>query len=398
MNILANDLGNFRELPTTFFDFIGTADIERVHSATIAWMLSDKCEAFNLSERVDLLEMLFGTSSSDIKSIEGCAELEHIDIAFITEDSNGEKEIWVIENKIKAPLGHNQLKDYEAKIKKNKEYAKHHLAVLSLIGTLPQDDMKNWHIITYSYLLAGLDKILDKGHIDHQHYVIIKEYRDCLHNLQRVLNEFGKHPEKYPNVFTDGNKPKSEKRNIKAGAPIGNYISKNCLETLLQKYYFVDIINKIIEKGIKYGCHVSETRGNADFAFHFGYGGYKPDRVFDLSFQNGTFKFAVSDENYGSSRLPDPDPEKWPPELQNWRKAFEKVKNASKDYTRLNDPKTKIRISISYNVNKDGLKWYEWKRQDFIAEVIEQINQAEKMMRKVIDYHREQSETFQGQM
>lgn len=105
----------------TFFDFIGTADMERIHSATIAWMISDQCGAFTPTERSSLLECLFGSRNSDIVQIKVCTEFEHIDIALITEDSNKNKEIWVIENKIKAPLAHNQLKKYEGKFKKESQ-------------------------------------------------------------------------------------------------------------------------------------------------------------------------------------------------------------------------------------------------------------------------------------
>lgn len=62
----------------TFFDHIGTADMERIHSATIAWMISDSCEAFTLEERARFLKSLFNVENADIKSIRACNEYEII--------------------------------------------------------------------------------------------------------------------------------------------------------------------------------------------------------------------------------------------------------------------------------------------------------------------------------
>lgn len=397
----------------TFFDYIGTADMERVHSATIAWMISDQCNAFNCEERISLLNSLFGTTKDDIKSIDVCTEFEHIDIAFTTEDYSGNKDIWVIENKVKAPLGYNQLKKYEHIIisdesveskgdkhkptEREKEYAyarrkykETHFAVLSLIGILPQDEVGKWHCATYAKLLYSLNLILNKKDNASQHFAIIKEYRDCLYNLDYVLKEFDKRPEKYPNVFTDGSKRNSEKINKDTGSLVGNYISKNGLETLLQKCYFVDIVNKI-STAIEYKwCHVSETHGNADFAFHFGDMGTGSYR-FDLSFQNGTFKFAVTDEKYTNLPKPkDEDESSYPPELIKWITAFKDVQKDFPLYERLNEPKSKFRVSISYNINVGNCKWYELSRQEFVKKVIEQIEKAKVMAQQAIKYYQVQ--------
>lgn len=277
----------------TFFDHIGTADMERIHSATIAWMISDSCEAFTLEERARFLKALFNVENADIKSIRACNEYDHIDIAFITKNSNNvEDEIWVIENKIKAPLGHDQLSKYNEIIAKFK-YSKKHSLVLSLIGVLPQDDLGNWKHVTYSDLLQCLNQVCNKGEKRNRTHIIIEEYRDCLQNLVNALKEFEEHPENYSEVFTDGNKSKryKEENNIipktseKNGISIKDYISIYGLETLFQKYYFVGIINEISNR-IKYlRCHVDETHGNADFAFHFGDMESGTDYRFDLSFK-----------------------------------------------------------------------------------------------------------------
>lgn len=378
----------------TFFDFIGAADMERVHSATIAWMISDMCKAITREDRIELLKTLFNADSINIRSIRACNEFNHIDIAFITKDSNGKEEFWAIENKIKAPLGHNQLAEYEETIDrhlKDCNYTKRHLAVLSLIGILPQDKdrLGKWHLATYETLSQKLEEICAK-HNEHQHYAIVKEYSECLHNLTCALKGFKDHPKDYPNVFTDGNRPKSDKINIDTDSPLNirDFISINGLETLFQKYYFVDIVNEISSKIDYKWCHISETHGNADFSFHLGDMGYDSSYPFDLSFQNGTFKFAVTDKSY--SPLPDKkDTSKWPPKFVKWISVFDILKKEFPQYKRLNRPKTKIRVSLSHNINNKNCRWYELSRDKFINIVIEQIDIAREMAQKAIEYHEE---------
>lgn len=376
---------------TSFFDYIGTADMERIHSATIAWMLSDSCKAFELDERVYLLNKLFGSENNDIKSIIAYTEFEHIDIAFLTVNSNGEKEYWAIENKIKAPLGYNQLTKYKEIINAKKK----HLAVLSLIGTLPQDSTESWYIATYADLLEGLQFIYRKKNNSHQHYAIVKEYCECLSNLINVLEQFRAHHERFDFVFTDGNKKKSTKSGKLNSDNFGinDYISMNGLETLLQKDYFVGIIKELKSRGINLDCHVSETHGNADFAFHLGDMGYLPSYLFDLSFQNGTFKFAVTEKGYPKLRVK--NKEKWPLVLKQWINAFGIIQGTNPKYIRLNMPKSRVRVSVSYNFDKeigDNRRWYDLSTGEFVDKIVEQIDYAQKMALKAIEYHRNNSE------
>lgn len=399
----------------TFFDYIGTADMERIHSATIAWMISDQCNAFTLDERASLLKALFNVQKADIKSIRACNEYDHIDIAFITENSkNSEQEIWVIENKIKSPLGHNQLSKYEEITKSEanqsksrtaadeysevkQKYPRRHFAVLSLIGILPQDYKGEWHLVTYSDLTKYIkdkhlcDKSIFKNQndIEHRHYSIVTEYYNCISNLVYALEQFRTYNNQFDFVFIDGSKKKSVKfENETKDNSVEKYISQNGLETLLQKDYFVSIIQEIKSRGINFDCHVSETHGNADFAFHFGNMGSHSSYVFDLSFQSGTFKFAVTEHGYPP--LKDKKEENWPIELKKWKAAFDFLRGVDSHYNKLNPPKSRIRVSVSYNFDKDNnerRKWYELSRYEFVEKVIEQIENAQEMAQQVIIYY-----------
>lgn len=358
----------------TFFDYIGVSDMERIHSATIAWMVSDICKALTIQERTQILNTLFGTTRNDLTSIKTITEFEHIDIAFLTTDSNGNEEHWLLENKVKAPLGYNQLRNYTNVIKQDIEK---HYSVLSLIGVLPQDDLGDWHLVTYSQLLHTLNFICKDITESRNHQMaIIEEYRNCISNIVFTLSEFSKEPHKYSNVFTDGNKSKAAKAAIKSTG-ISGYIANNAMETLCQKFYFTDIVNEIKSRNMVefQSCHVSETRGNADFAFHFGSFGNDKSYVFDLSFQNGAFKLAVSKEHY--PKLTNQTKE----ELKKWETAFAQVRSEYPNYARINKPRGRARLSLSYNI---GSNWYKkYSRSEFVNLIISQIHTARQIAEKI---------------
>ena len=100
-----------------YFNAIGVADMEKVHSAMIAWILDDSNDltlsspssstsnfsTFDLQERSRLLCDLFGvTPARTFKSIISHVEWNDIDIMIETTDNNNVNEIWVIENKLKS--------------------------------------------------------------------------------------------------------------------------------------------------------------------------------------------------------------------------------------------------------------------------------------------------------
>ena len=46
---------------SNFFNSIGMADMEKVHSAVIGWILSDKCTAFGIDKKSGILCSLFNS-------------------------------------------------------------------------------------------------------------------------------------------------------------------------------------------------------------------------------------------------------------------------------------------------------------------------------------------------
>ncbi|MDE6696853.1 MAG: PD-(D/E)XK nuclease family protein [Muribaculaceae bacterium] len=373
-------------MDVTFFDYIGVADMERIHSSTIAWIVSDSCKALSVASRTKILNTLFGTEKNNIKSIETTTEFKHIDIAFKTIDSEGEQ-WWFLENKIKATLGENQLDKYMKEIEEDtkKDHTKQNAncAILSLLGVFPQDKTGNWYLANYRQLKDILkDVCKDSTEANYDQLVIIKEYIKCVTNLEEALSEFITNPNKYTRVFSDGDKTKAKKSSQKEDDKIMSYISKNSLETLFQKLFFTNILASIKPKNIIdfNRCHVGETRGNAYFGFVLGECEKDQKYSFDISFQKGAFKFSVCKEHYPRIQG------KTKGEISIWEKVFNKLKedNSFSNYTNINKPKSKARMSISYNI---GSNWYEKKNiKEFSDIVVQQILIAKQMVEKATEY------------
>lgn len=373
----------------TFFDYIGAADLERVHSATIAWMVSDCCQELDIEDRRAILNVLFGVSRDDITSIETINEFKHIDIAFITNNNQGKKELWILKNKVKAPLGHNQLKNYNEAIAKdniinnNEYYSNIHYSVLTLIDILPQDKIERWHKVRYKDLLQTLVSITDSD----KKCPIILEYKDCLINLVSSLDKFLNHPLNYPEVFTGGSLSK-DKKSLKHTTDFGqNYIERNGLETLFQKDFFSDIVKNKFDNSMILNSHVGESHGNADLAFHFGQvGSFKKGNVEiryfgDLSFQNGAFKLAVAQENY--PQLPRKGSLAYTL-LKKWEEAFDKFTrdNPKSSYNRINGPKSRARVSLSFNIGKNW--WSQLDHESFLNLIKDQLTVSQKILEDIV--------------
>lgn len=351
--------------------------MERIHSSTIAWIVSDSCKALSIAARTKILNTLFGTEKNNITSIVSYTEYKHMDVAFKTLDSNGLKLWWFLENKIKAPLRVNQLEDY-SKIIRNETNINHNYncAILTLRDIFPQDQTAYWHVANY-HQLAEILKVVCKESIEGNvnQLGIIKEYIQCITNLEYAFSEFMNNPKKYPRVFTGGDMPKAEKCLQTYDTEIMQYISKNSLETLFQKLYFTNILFQIKhENNIINGCHVGETRGNAEFGFELGACVADPNYLFDLSFQKGSFKFSVYKKGYPRIKGQTKD------EILIWIEVFNRLSNdpSFPNYTKINKPKKgKARISISYNI---GVEWYEMDKKEFLDIVLLQIHDAKKMV------------------
>ncbi len=358
---------------TNFFNAIGVADMERVHSAVIGWMLSEGCAVFDLKTKSDIINSMFGLQPSRVFSqISVSVEVFDIDILITTEDKEGKKECWVIENKIKSNQHSNQLDKYVKiiageKIKEKKkenvitETYKHtpeanrHFCFLTLIGEKPQGNFsQKWKNYTYNNLYSILECVLSNGNKTHEHWTILNEYAKCIKELDESLSAFLISPTSYEHVFTDGNKRKDEKDehylqniSVKSGTH-GRFISEYGLETIFQKCYLGKKWSEHPKtKQEQYYWGISETRGNAILDIHFPqikdrHLGEKYNT--QIEFQNGTFKVQIfpSDDNNISR-------EKF---FKKWEKIFYDKKKELNKNKKEKKPKWNVNCSRSNNNNR----------------------------------------------
>lgn len=236
-----------------FFEYMQNASTEKVHSQFIAWLFSKDNLAISHKEKIELLFLITGSELDKNDNITNvCTEKDQIDITIELE-----KQVVIIENKIKISQRINQLTDYQELA--NESYPKHvkHFVLLSLVDEEP--DSVSWNKFTYiKFLEKGLEKL---NFLDHPHKYILKEYRDGLRELTNAIKLFIDYPNKMPGVFTESNKKKYQKNIEECYSEEQKYILRNNLETICQKYLYSKIIEE--EKGNFNLSNVKETRGNA---------------------------------------------------------------------------------------------------------------------------------------
>ena len=234
----------------SYFSFIQQASIEKCHSAALAWIFSGSNTHFSDDTKTKILSSWSNTPvTGKLKKL--IVEYKNIDILLEFEDV-----VIAIENKIKISEHDNQLAKYTETLAG--DYPDHKVIklFLSLAGEAPTEP--DWIKLEYDSVLASLKSFPVSSEI-------IQDYAENLECLVSAKNEFLNDHIKFPNVFTDGNKPKPQKLlelsilpNLPATA---KYISFNGLETILQKVFFRRLI-AMREFNCK-SIAINETRGNA---------------------------------------------------------------------------------------------------------------------------------------
>ena len=369
-----------------FFNAIGVADMEKVHSAMIAWILDNENDTtfsanqggvnslfstFPIAERSKLLCGMFGLlPERQFKSIKTHVEWNNIDIMIETEEGNGQKEIWVIENKLKSQEHKSnvssdekqkwninedeiwQTEKYEHIICDNFPNDSHHYLLLSLGGDVANSSSRCWKSYTYSELKDLLSYMNPKS------FVLIKEYTDAISKMTKELETFlnsGNNISKYPHVFQKLTKSAASNANI---TPEEKYIVENRLETIFQKQFLAMIVKKYIST-IASIVRYDERNGIAMFIEPIKDIG---DYSLSIEFQGGTFKVGLLHKDYIKSNnyvltqpLYDENRKVYPlfNQLMNngWRIA--KAKNRSTG-------KAKPRIALDKSIVGKGIsgKWY----------------------------------------
>lgn len=426
-----------------FFEFIAAADAEKVHSQTIGWMFSNDCDVFNDNEKnLILKELVFGDPKQkiDLTPNNVSVEINDIDILITCGDR-----LVVIENKIKSSQHSNQLFKYEYltagdeklawqsyfqwkfqeecnKIRSqvNGDYKRFLEAIderqksndfnwnpdkqgkipyyiyLTLIEEEPLGSKGRWNMLSYSRLHEVLSTYLsNKKHQDTENFWIVKSYVRTIQNLSKVANSFIQKPQDFKFVFTVGKQAieRINTNDLQDSSP-QSYIKLLRLETLLQKWFYSNLLERIKIKEEDEGlldykkCIIGETNGTALFDFHFNKITID-NKIYTsiLQFQSNAIKLALAGDS--DKEKPDDSDKK---ELITQRKDIfvEKLKN-SDTFNQLKNIEIKLSTPkksegfISININQkseDDRFWqfYEnphefvFKKIKLAQEIFQEIN------------------------
>ena len=340
----------------SFFDRIGVADVEKVHSAVIGWIFSDDCYALTKQQKSELLCSLFHVSPSQtFNSFEVKVEHHDIDVLIITDNNT----CWVIENKIKSSQHSNQLDKYHKivngepvkigrKIQNIKDYKslKSHYCFLTLVGEKPQCTNNLWVNTTYKYFSIELKNVLANANRNND-YIILNEYLCCITNLATALDDFINNHQQYSNVFVDGANKK--KRN-------GNYIADNGLETIFQKCFLSHIKNQT--KKYK-DFDISETHGVA-LAEKKDIRSIKEYKL-GIQFQDGSFKAQILNEAIGATDFW----KVWSGKIKKTEKGVEINNQLFSDW---NYNPSKSQKGTYFSISKKIPNWYSKSLKDIVSD------------------------------
>lgn len=317
-----------------FFNAIGVASMEKIHSAMIAWILDDKNDknivkkqseeslfaTFPREVRSEILCKMFGIEDErQFDSIQTHVEWNDIDIMIETIYKD-EREIWVIENKLKTPEHKSnsgkeriwQTEKYVKLIQKEFKGLNHHYMLLSLGG----DEAKykteevSWNSFSYSDLYKLLKDNYKEEIVEYRQ---IKEYIYSIERMTKELENFKKDPSSYSIVF-EPKKKKEKKAKLLLEEPLNDnvkkayYILDNGLETIFQKEFLKKIVDDAQLKTLKEGMVIDEDNGTAEFDYtiaRFDKDANIKDNgnlLFQIQFQNGAFKVVIIHQNYRNNK------------------------------------------------------------------------------------------------
>ena len=274
-----------------FFDRLGVADMEKVHSAVIAWIFSDECTALDIKQKSYLLCDMYKISRKEFQKMRAEVEIQNIDILIITNEGTPNAALWIIENKIKSSQHSNQLDKYIS-IAEEIEGKEKHFCFLTLVGEKPQCNNPHnndaWKNLKYSELATLMKDLALQNNVD---AIILNEYRKCITNLANALDDFLQNHRNYPNVFIDGAKKKGQKPKPEGEGSYVSYISENGLETIFQKC-FLSYLNSQT-KFFQNEFNIKESHGTAFIEGYVKRNIKNTGTDLGIQIQNGTFKVQI---------------------------------------------------------------------------------------------------------
>jgi hypothetical protein len=320
-----------------FFEVIGMADVERVHSQMLAWIF--EADVLTAEQKSEILTELTG-QAGEYAVAEVSTEHNHIDILIETESS-----IIAIENKIKIAEHDEQLTRYQQALEQTELPRRFiYLSLRPEVLTNP-----NWIARTYGELHSALlhHQFASPSSFDEHAF---NEYVHAVGNLANVLAAFDQDHSRFPNVFTDGSRTKRDKHVLASKyTDQQNYVRENQLETVLQRHFLARIRSRVVPSSAK--SSIGETHGVAFLQVVIASRLIRGE-TFDwaVQFQAKTAKLNCLARDYAKSGR-----DQLPTEVM---KDFEELAEAQ-DTLDLNRPRTKAYVSLSKRLDFDWSDTFE---------------------------------------
>lgn len=353
----------------TFFEQLGAADIERIHSQMLAWIFSNDFYGFDKHKecRIRLIEKVFGLNISDVNRT--LAESEKIDLQIDCLEV-----LIIIENKIKTSQHSNQLARYRETIQKKYPDKKVTYFLLTLCEEQCLDT--HWKNVSYTQILSVLDEInTNKGINNNFHGMILLDYMETIRKFTTVIFEFINDTKNYDRVFLEGKATKKVK--LQRGIdelPNEKFIRQNQLETILQMYYFQKV-RSYLKDPMEY--YIVETRGNAILGRHIVRGIRIGEKLFHLGmdFQDGSFKTMLIADDYYNSTSSD-----FTEEIHYLYKSLT-AHPENMGYMYFNKPRNRAQISLT-NRKLKSIKWWHLSPKEFAIEFQKEVNNVDLLIKK----------------
>lgn len=357
-----------QELKPTFFEHLGLADMEKVHSQTLAWIFSEDCKSIPFKSKQKLVRNIFKLDY-DFSRIDTITEKDSIDIILKLDN-----DYWlVIENKIKIGLHSNQLDNYYSKSNKKNDIGRNYFYYLTLFKTteeLPKDANGNeiWQKITYENILNAFEFEKNNFIESTNDYPILISYLQTLYNFYCVFDSFLQNPKKFI-CFRDTKEQEEIRTEFYEE---NNYLERFRFIAFAEKLYLMQSI-MIINKEYSRKWRLDSPHGNGQIGCCFDDCSDSSKLKYHVAFQKNSIKlwFDTKDDKLRENAI---------------KKALEFTMNGNFGYWNPNTTKNKnpnYNISIS-KIFKNERTPMNLTYSEFAKVFIEELKIVEEIIKNII--------------
>lgn len=280
----------------TFFEFLGIADQERVHTQMLAWLLDPMNSPLAPIERQHLLANAFdfAVHIENIDTLRVVTELERIDLVVLAADG-----VLAIENKLKSKQSDGQLASYSIRLQELRRARKIHGdrcfgCFLTFSGEAA--GIEGWANVDYALMLRAITPYADRS-------IYVADYVSLLFKLVTFRDEFLTQHHRHRTVFDRSGMSSRERASQcveDSETALVQFVTANRLERV-----FCEALLRHHAERLSCGIHyVDESRGTAlidSRLFSFSFAGESMSYRAGLQLQGAAVKLNMGATRYADS-------------------------------------------------------------------------------------------------